>query len=151
MKYTKIIIKGRIPSKKNELVIAGGSSKKWITPSAKYNRWEKEQIEQIRANQNVKPLNPPYQMNIKFYAPDLHAADLSNKLESIQDMLVACGVIEDDNWFVLSDINMKFSTVDKDNPRAEIEIYSEVEESFDLWNQVPVNKKSLRFSGISVE
>lgn len=152
MKYTKIIIKGRIPSKKNCLTIAGSGKKKWITPSSKYTNWEKEQIGFIRASlPNLTTLNPPYKIDIKFYAPDYHEADLSNKLESIQDMLVTCKLLEDDNWFVLGDIHPRFIAVDSENPRAEVEIWSEVNEEFTTWTQPAIREKSLTYNGKSVE
>jgi hypothetical protein len=39
------------------------------------------------------------------------------------DLLVDCGIIEDDNWFVVPEVRAKFGGVDKDNSRAEITIY----------------------------
>ena len=48
--------------------------------------------------------------------------DLSNKAESIMDLLVDNGVIEDDNWFEVPALASTFGGVDKANPRAEVVI-----------------------------
>jgi hypothetical protein len=64
----------------------------------------------------------PEAILITFYPPDRNAGDLTNKAESIMDLLVDMEILEDDNWFICSDIHLKFGGVDKQNPRAEIEI-----------------------------
>lgn len=43
-------------------------------------------------------------MQVKFYFADLYKTDLSNKAETIQDLLVACHIILDDNYKVLNPI-----------------------------------------------
>lgn len=57
------------------------------------------------------------------YPESLRASDLTNKAESIMDLLVDAGIIEDDNWFVVPEVNLKFGGKDKNNPRCEIIIY----------------------------
>lgn len=59
---------------------------------------------------------------ITFFPETLRSADLSNKTESIMDLLVDCGIIKDDNWFVCSELTLKLGQVDKQNPRAEVTI-----------------------------
>ena len=49
--------------------------------------------------------------------------DLTNKAESVMDLLVDCKVIEDDNWFSVPRVNLIFGGVDRTNPRAEVTIY----------------------------
>ena len=56
------------------------------------------------------------------FPADKRKADLTNKAESIMDLLVDTKIIEDDNWFIINNINLKFGGVDTKNPRAEIEI-----------------------------
>ena len=57
-----------------------------------------------------------------FFAPDRRASDLSNKWESIADLLVDNMIIMDDNWYEVPRVVLMFGGVDKDNPRVEIEI-----------------------------
>lgn len=58
-----------------------------------------------------------------FYAKDKRLFDLSNKAESIMDLLVDAGVIEDDNYSFVPELNLKFGGQDKNNPRCEVNIY----------------------------
>lgn len=57
------------------------------------------------------------------YAGTKRRGDLSNKFESVADLLVDAGIIEDDNWYVVPKVTMLFGGVDKLSPRAEITIY----------------------------
>lgn len=38
------------------------------------------------------------------------------------DLLVDCGILPDDNWYICGDIRLKFGGVDAQNPRTEITI-----------------------------
>lgn len=112
-----LAITGRIPSKKNSKRWIQRGSKRFLAPSAEHEAWEQEQLLNLR---NVQPVQPPYSIQIIIYAPDRRTADLTNKAESLMDVLVKAGVLTDDNWFVLSNIHLKFGGVDRINPRAEI-------------------------------
>lgn len=43
-------------------------------------------------------------MQVKFYFKDLYNTDLSNKAETIQDLLVACHILADDNYKILNPV-----------------------------------------------
>ncbi len=58
-----------------------------------------------------------------FYPSTKRKADATNKAESVMDLLVDAGIIEDDNWFVVPEVRPKLGGIDKDNPRVEITIY----------------------------
>lgn len=60
------------------------------------------------------------EMTLMFFAPDARVSDLSNKTESVMDLLVDNEVITDDNWFVIGDLHLKFGGIDRENPRVEI-------------------------------
>lgn len=74
---------------------------------------------------SIRPLklNKPLKVVYKFRFPDNRKTDLSNKLESINDLLVRYGVFEDDNHQILTCIEAIAMGVDKENPRCEIELY----------------------------
>lgn len=61
-------------------------------------------------------------MTIEFYLPDARKTDLTNKAESIMDLLVDNGIIEDDNCHVVPFISLYYFGIDRVNPRAEIKI-----------------------------
>lgn len=115
---TKIILYGRIPSLKNSKIISCRGSRPMMFPSQKHKEWHEDATKQLIGK---LPLPPNVPILFTIYAPDSRKADLSNKWESVADLLVDCGLIEDDNWFVLDDVRMKFGGIDKDNPRAELD------------------------------
>lgn len=77
-----------------------------------------QQVFQQRPKQGIKQCT----VEITFFAPDARKADLSNKAESLMDLLVDTKILEDDNWFVVKKLTLIFGGIDKKNPRAEIEI-----------------------------
>lgn len=115
----KIILKGRVPSKKNSRQIVFGGNRPYSIPSKEYRFWHEEQSYLLPKVK--KPLKLQC-IELFFYAPDKRKADLSNKTESVMDLLVDNKIIEDDNWFEVASLNLRFKGVDKDNPRVEINI-----------------------------
>lgn len=120
-----IIIHGRIPSKKNckrAFVIRGRAI---ITDNPAYTKWHKEQIGKLKAVKQcfAQELSQPVRsIAMTLYAPDNRKSDLSNKFESIADILVDAGILKDDNWFEMPSVHLYFGGVDKLHPRAEIAI-----------------------------
>lgn len=108
-----ITILGRIPSKKNSRInTRSGRS----FPSAKYTAWHKDaSIQIIGAKKQTKK-----GFVLTFYMPDKRRCDLTNKAESVMDLLVDNGIIEDDNWQVTGEIRLVPGGVEKDNPRVEV-------------------------------
>ena len=62
------------------------------------------------------------EVQLEFYFPDNRACDLTNKAESILDLLVDCKVIVDDKWQVIPRVFLDSAGVDMDNPRVIIHI-----------------------------
>ena len=118
IKHMQITLIGNIPSKKNSRInTKSGRS----FPSSKYTAWHKDAIKQLK-EQEVE--RAEYKMveeiALTFYAQDLRKFDLTNKTESVMDLLVDYGLLEDDNCYVLPHISIVFGGVDRDNPRCEI-------------------------------
>lgn len=97
-----------------------------VLPSAPYRKWQTEQsqilISAIRLGALVKVDAEVTNVSITMFAPDRRASDLTNKAESIMDLLVDVGILKDDNWFIVPSITLTLGGVDKDNPRAEVTI-----------------------------
>jgi len=115
----KLVINGRIPSKKNSLrrIMRGG--RVFTVPSAQFEQWNKTATDQIFNQPKFAPFKPNA-VNLEFYMPDARRTDLTNKAESIMDLLVDCGVIADDCWQVISEIVLKCNGIDRVRPRCEI-------------------------------
>ncbi len=95
----KIIIYGNTPSKKNSKIISCRGNRPCLFPSSKYTD----------------------KITLTFYAGDNRKFDLTNKAESIMDTLVDAGLIEDDNYSIISELCLKFGGVEKNQARCEIE------------------------------
>lgn len=110
----KIIILGRIPSKKNSRInTRSGRS----FPSSKYTAWHKDASLQIKGAEKIP--NGSF-ISLHFFMPDNRRTDLSNKAESVMDLLVDNGIIEDDCWQVIPILSLKGCGIDRENPRVEI-------------------------------
>ena len=116
-----IIIKGRIPSKKNSKIIVCRGKFPLLLPSKKYQEWHKEATSQIKRLVPEKPIES-CSVILTLYAPDKRKADLTNKAESIMDLLVDNSFLLDDNWFVVKSLRLIFGGVDRENPRVIVDI-----------------------------
>lgn len=116
-----ITIYGRIPSKKNckQAFVIGGRA--IIVDNPKYKGWHKEASAQLLGTRKAGIGNAK-RLSITFFAPDKRKTDLTNKAESIMDLLVDNGILEDDNWYCVPELSLSFGGVDVPNPRAEITI-----------------------------
>lgn len=116
-----IEIKGKIPSKKNARRPFIRNGRIMNFPSKKYDIWHRDASNQLLGKIPAEPIKK-CSVFIELHVPTLHRADLSNRAESILDLLVDNEVIEDDNYFVVSYVSLEFCGVDKKNPRAVIKI-----------------------------
>lgn len=87
-----------------------------LLSSAKYREWHENASRQLKGAQKIDSKR----LEFHFYFPDNRKCDLTNKAESVADLLVDNGLLEDDNWHVINDLRMFGECVDKENPRVEI-------------------------------
>lgn len=73
-------------------------------------------------------LPPPYTFKYIYYKGDNRKVDISNPLSIIDkftcDALVKAGLMEDDNFSILTDVIYSFGGVEKCNGRVDLEIYA---------------------------
>lgn len=122
-----IVIRGRIPSKKNSKRIVVVRGKPLILPSTEHKKWHYDASKQLIPywNEFVNTTPLPLKratINMRFFAPDARSADMTNKAESVMDLLVDNGFVEDDNWFICGMLVLSFGGIARDNPRVEIDI-----------------------------
>jgi Holliday junction resolvase RusA-like endonuclease len=91
-------------------------------PSAKYTAWHKDAMLQVINISKMYASITNLHIEIDFFAPDKRASDLSNKAESIMDLLVDAGIISDDNWWIVNRLVLNFRGVDKVNNGARVYI-----------------------------
>lgn len=63
---------------------------------------------------------------IRFFAENRRRWDVSNAAESVMDLLVEEGFVEDDCVENVDSLHLEYHGVDKERPRAEVEITSEI-------------------------
>lgn len=107
------------PSKKNWKQWTG----KYLISSKWYTKRHKEISKQLQ-------LVPKYNINsceieITIYPDSMRKWDLTNKAESVMDVLVDLGILADDNWYVCWKVVLFFGGKDKENPRALVKIKDE--------------------------
>lgn len=116
----KLTIIGNVPSKKNSKKLFFIRNRPIFAPSTNYEKWHKQALPQLLGKSPVE--GQIKDIELIFYPESKRKSDLTNKAESIMDLLVDAGIIEDDNWFVIPKVVLIFGGVDKNNPRCEITI-----------------------------
>lgn len=111
-----IKLSGNIPPKKNNRRIFTSKYGKTINiPSSNYSDWHTGALYELKnASVGRLKLEVVHSIVITFYSaltskqePSKKLFDLTNKAESIMDLLVDYGLIQDDNWSVVPDIHIK--------------------------------------------
>ena len=113
------ILTGRIPSKKNSKRVIRRGKRTFIVSSRAHEIWHDDAWYQLK-EQRARPMVGPLSVKMVFYFPDNRRADLTNKAESVMDLLVDTGIIEDDNVTVCPKVMLELGGVDKKNARVEV-------------------------------
>jgi len=129
----KIVLKGRIPSKKNSKSLGvkkgeDGKLNPFIKSSPQHQKWVELQTTYLL--QKYKHLIKKSFKNIafiwvRFGFGDLRGTDLTNKAESVMDLLCHkdIKIIDDDNYFVMDKVFLEGQYIGEDNFIADIYIY----------------------------
>lgn len=116
-----------VPSKKNQQRIAVNKAtlKPILLDSAQHEKWQKSNLRDFRQYADKMAAAgfslPVTRAKVKvlFYFPDSKDRDLSNKFETIADIMVDSGILMDDKFKVLKPIYLD-GWVRRDKPRTEI-------------------------------
>ena len=123
--HGKVLYSGMIPlqprSKKNSMrILYKKDGTPFIRQSDQYLTYEKDSAWFLR--KIPKPISEPVNIRAVFYRENEIKCDLTNLLEALDDILVACGIIVDDNWKVLRGHDGSTVVLDKKRPRTEFYI-----------------------------
>lgn len=69
-----------------------------------------------------KPIDEPVNVKCLFYMPTHRRCDLTNMLEAIDDVMVAGGLLADDNYKIIKSHDGSRVLYDEENPRTEVYI-----------------------------
>lgn len=119
-----VIVRFTVPlhpiTKKNSQRIVIRGNKPCIIPSEKYKEYETDALWFIPKIK--EPIDFPVNVKCIFYMSTNRQCDLTNHLESIDDVMVKAGLLKDDNYKILASHDGSRVMVDKNNPRTEVEI-----------------------------
>lgn len=117
---------GRIPSKKNSKQIRKNrkTGKFFLSSSDNHEVWHKTHILKLK-NVPQRPFSEEEVQCVVFvyFSPDKRKYDLSNKWETVGDLLVDRKVIVDDNYKIINKAIMLHGGVDKEKPRGEVFLF----------------------------
>lgn len=111
---------GLTPSKKNSVGLMFRGGKMFKFPNSRYQSWHKEAIKTLKTP--AKCLNKVELVHLTIYGDTKRKFDLSNKAESIMDLLVDAKILLDDNYEVVPKLTLEYGGISKENPRCEIQI-----------------------------
>ncbi len=111
-------------TKKNSMRIVRDrkTGKRRIMPSQQYMDYEAEAVWYCIGAGVRCPIEEPVEVKCLFYMPTRRRVDLTNLLESIDDVLVIAGVLKDDHSGIIVSHDGSRVLYDKDNPRTEVYI-----------------------------
>lgn len=122
-----ITLHGIPPSKKNSKRFIKRGARRFLIPSLLHENWHDvayfEVIRQVAPHKANIPA-PVAEIKVLYFPKDKRRRDLTNATESVMDLLVDCGVIEDDNWFVVPKITLEREYVSLTDPRTEVVIHT---------------------------
>lgn len=114
-----------VTKKNSQRIIKCGQYSR-IMPSKQYMQYEKSAVHYLmntKAKERlIKPIDNPCEVTAVFYMQTRRRVDLTNLLEAVDDVLVKCGILEDDNSKVIASHDGSRVMYDKENPRTEITI-----------------------------
>ncbi len=127
-----IVIHGQTPSHKNSrnVVRNRATGRPFLRNTDQFLSWaqgaEVEVLSQAR-----RKFRGELRIVIRFFVKNKVGRDLDNMAASVLDVLsppgkgkkYGAGVIDDDSCFVVPDVHLIFGGIDREDPRAEIDIY----------------------------
>ncbi len=117
----KFIIPLQPISKKNsqQIFINRKTGNPFIMPSQKFKDYEAAAAWFIPRNVHI---NQPVNVKCLFFMKNRQKCDLTNMLEAIDDVLVKCGLLADDNYTIIQSHDGSQIMHDKESPRTEVYI-----------------------------
>lgn len=117
-----IILYGRVPSKKNQRHVKWSRRKRHsvIVPSDNYLQWQEQATLQILSQSCRKHSDAVAGIEMSFWLPDNIKTDLTNKAESVMDLLVDTEILKDDSWQYVPCVILTAEGIDREHPRVHI-------------------------------
>ena len=120
-----LFIDGETPSKKNANKF--NTQSKSVYKNKHYSDWYRSasnivHYQMLRQQPEYElPINQEVRITMTFSHGDLRRRDSDNGTSSILDLLTDCGVLADDNWKIVRELNVRNDYV-KGRPSCKVEI-----------------------------
>lgn len=125
MEQIKFTIPLQPISKKNsqQIAVNRNTGRPFIVPSKPYKEYEAAAMWYIKViPRPATPIDYPVNVKCLFYMGTHRKCDLTNMLESIDDVMVKAGLLADDNFKIIESHDGSRVLYDKANPRTEVVI-----------------------------
>ena len=120
MIYTYTIPLPPITKKNSQQILTNRrTGRPFIAPSKPYKQYEEKAIKLLN-NKPKATVQVPCRVVTLFYMPTRRRVDLTNLMEAAHDVLVAAGILADDNNTIIASVDGSRVLYDKKNPRTEI-------------------------------
>jgi len=119
--HSSLVIPGNTPSKKSSQVMI--PKLRLLLPSERYRKWEKSCLDWFK-QVGVEKITEPVRCHFYFYRESRRKFDYVNLIQSVQDLLVKAGIIEDDNADLFIPVVDGYKH-DKEHPRCELEFFND--------------------------
>ena len=96
------------------------TGKPFVAPSEQYKQYESQALWFIPKGGEC--IDYPVNVRCLFYMPTKRRCDLTNLLESIDDIMVRAGLLKDDSYHIIVGHDGSRVLFDKERPRTEVEI-----------------------------
>lgn len=132
MSLYEVKLEGVVRPKKNSKRIVNIKGRRMVISSKQYMEWHKTAVQQLEDKNVPKDqIDFPIALSVIFYRPDRRKRDLSNMVESINDLLVDYGLLKDDNCDIIKALHVYDGGTDKERPRCKI-LINEAKEDYEL-------------------
>ena len=118
----RLEITGQPITKKNSQRLVYAKGRIIPLPSSQYKIYEEAALRQLNYQYGGEPIDYPVNLSCVFYLKTRRKCDLTNLLQSVQDILVKAKVLADDNYTIVAKLDDCAADYDKENPRVEITI-----------------------------
>lgn len=137
-------------TKKNhqEILKNRTTGKHFVSPSKQYKQYARDAMWYLtnpfynEAIMRGRAIDFPVSVKCLFYVSTFKDCDLTNLLESIDDILVGAGILTDDSYKVLNNHDGSRVLYDKENPRTEIYI-EVIEDMYKALKTIEKNRENL--------
>ena len=140
-KSITLTFNSHIPAKKNSRRHVYVRGRLLVVPSEAHKAWRALELPTL---QGLKGFDGAVRIKYDFYPGSLRLFDLSNTIESINDLLVEACIIADDNWLVVREMQPRLAGFDRDNERCVVTIEELPYTAFDGAMEVLRDKDKLK-------